>query len=69
MFLGSELRTAKKGAKNKMEEIKLDIKIDLEIGEVWICEKGTYNACGYFISSINEVGECIEDYIKSYCKD
>ena len=52
-----------------MKEIKLDIKIDLEIGEVWICEKGTYNASGYFISSIDEVGECIEDYIKSYCKD
>ena len=52
-----------------MEEIKLDIKIDLEAGEVWVCEKGTYNACGYFIDSINKVGECIEDYIKSYCKD
>ncbi len=51
-----------------MEEIKLDIKIDLEIGEVWIREDGTYNAFGYFINSINEVGECIEDFIKEYCK-
>lgn len=51
-----------------MEEIELEIKIDLEEGEIWICEKGTYNSCSYVIGSLNEVGECVEDYIETYCK-
>ena len=51
-----------------MEEIELEIKIDLEESEVWICEKGSYNSCSYFIGSLNKVGECVEDYIETYCK-
>lgn len=53
---------------NKMKKLDLEIKIDLNEGEIWIWEKGTYNSCSYVIGSLNELGECVEDYIETYCK-
>ena len=47
-------------------EIKLEVKIDLEMGECWICEVGTYKSCSYTIDSIKEVSNSVEDYIKTY---
>lgn len=48
------------------KEIKLEIKIDLDMSECWICEFGTYKACSYSIESIKEVCDCVNDYIDTY---
>ena len=48
------------------KEIKLEVKIDLDMNECWVCEFGTYKACSYSIESIKEVGDCVNDYIDTY---
>ena len=48
------------------KEIKLEVKIDLDMSECWICEFGSYKACSYSIESIKEVGDCVNDYIDTY---
>ena len=48
------------------KEIKLEVKIDLDMSECWICEFGTYKACSYSVESIKDVAECVDDYIETY---
>lgn len=48
------------------KEFDLEVKIDLEMGECWICEAGTYKSCSYTIDSIKEVSNSVEDYITTY---
>ena len=48
------------------KEFELEVKIDLEMSECWICEFGTYNACSYSIESVKDVSDCVNDYIKTY---
>ena len=48
------------------KENKLEVKIDLDMSECWICEFGSYKACSYSIESIKEVGDCVNDYIDTY---
>lgn len=48
------------------KEFELEIKIDLDIHECWICKVGTYKTCSYSIESIKEVCDCVKDYIDTY---
>lgn len=44
----------------------LEVKIDLDMSECWICESGTYKACSYIIESVKDVANCVNDYIETY---
>lgn len=48
------------------KKIEIEVKIDLNMKDCWICEFGTYKACSYSIESIQEVGDCVNDYIETY---
>lgn len=48
------------------KEFDLEVKIDLEMDDCWICEAGTYKACSYRIESVKDVADCVNDYIETY---
>lgn len=48
------------------KEFDLEVKIDLDMNECWICEVGTYKTCSYTIESVKDVSYCVNDYIKTY---
>lgn len=51
---------------NNMQDINIEIKINLEEGEVIICQKGISDCCIYFISYLNELSKCISDYVEKF---
>lgn len=48
-----------------MNEYEIIVKYEEEFGQVHISDYH-YNSCSYFIKSVNEIGQCINDFIKTY---
>ena len=50
-----------------MKELKLIIEYDEEMEELTIMDEH-FNSCSYLIKNINEIGKCVNDFIKEYCR-
>lgn len=49
-----------------MQDLNIEIKINLEEGEIIICQKGNIQPHKYYISYLYELSNCISDYVERY---
>lgn len=49
-------------------ELTLKITYEEDFKELNISTYNYYNSCSYDIKNLNEIGQCVNDYIKNYIK-